>query len=926
MPAALAPAEVVSRRPRSLRLEVALVVLVSALVLIPGIWKYSLVDPWETHYGEVARTMLQDNDFIHTKWMGTSSGSPQDNEGFRSKPVLMFWMMAAGLQAVGVGDDGGYSGEMVQDARTMIGIRIPFILCAIAGLTLVWWMLARLVSRRLAWLALLVVGSTPIFCMIARNGIPDMPMVACTMGAIALLAMALEDGDRPIAPLGYLFKRRVAYDARHVVLGIAVGAVLVQASYFAIYFLKSPYLAIRGPMPSPALWLPGMMLLLVGALSKDGWLILRIPLVLVGGIVAAIVNAPLPLRQPGQTMWRHVFDDILGVWDRYALDKLLFRVVPLTLAAALIYLAVTNRPISLRAIWTTSGQIAERGFAMGKLRTMRQVYVVACYFLLGVSVLAKGPPGLAVVVGVVAFHVILCWQWRDVWDGGFEIKRGLLLMAAVTVPWHLGMYLKEGARFVEEYIFTHIINRAAAGVDASPGTFAWLATGGGGYTAQIGHGMWLWAALIPAALAAAFLRSNRDSREGRVRFLITLWAIIAVFVFCFVQTKFHHYILPAIPPLGLLVAFYLHDLVERRERMHPVYAALGVGIVLLICRDLMFEPDRWIEMFVYRYDRPWPAAEPWQIDPSDGVLALGIAAAIGVAIMGTRFVRLGVAVTGLAGLAICVWALQVYMPHAGTHWGMRQAVRSYYEQRTIYGQKTVWFGPGQCVDGLADLRDAWQFETFIPDTLQTGQPMTLRFQLNKANDERITEVEVTVDGAVTRVGHHDVTVTLVPGQRAKLEQLRADCEARVANLQRLHAAHAKSLDARATTAVPGLTQPPPKQPAPEPLRGRRSIQVVDADRLIAWQLYWRGENFWSGGEIWSWLPEMKTSLVAVNNVEFQKYINDRTRTPLGRRYFLITEAGRITTVKGLLPTPRARETYEVIDTTSNKFSIAAFYL
>ena len=51
-----------------------------------------------------------------------------------------------------------------------------------------------------------------------------------------------------------------------------------------------------------------------------------------------------------------------------------------------------------------------------------------------------------------------------------------------------------------------------------------------------------------------------------------------------------------------------------------------------------------------------------------------------------------------------------------------------------------------------------------------------------------------------------------------------------------------------------------------------------------------------------------------------------TRTPLGRRYFVITEAGRITGVRATLPTQRARDTFEVINTTSNKFSIAAFWL
>ena len=69
---------------------------------------------------------------------------------------------------------------------------------------------------------------------------------------------------------------------------------------------------------------------------------------------------------------------------------------------------------------------------------------------------------------------------------------------------------------------------------------------------------------------------------------------------------------------------------------------------------------------------------------------------------------------------------------------------------------------------------------------------------------------------------------------------------------------------------------------------------------------------------------MKTAFVKTDNVEFIKYINDRTRAPLGRRYFVVTEAGRITGVRSMLPTQRARDTFEVLDSTSNKFSIASF--
>src|SRR5687768_1796849 len=98
-----------ARAPMSGRLalgyEVAIVFLLACALLIPGIWTYSLVDPWETHYGDVGRRMLQDDDWVHTDWQ---------NEGFRSKPVLTFWLMAASMKALGHGDDGGYSGEMTE--------------------------------------------------------------------------------------------------------------------------------------------------------------------------------------------------------------------------------------------------------------------------------------------------------------------------------------------------------------------------------------------------------------------------------------------------------------------------------------------------------------------------------------------------------------------------------------------------------------------------------------------------------------------------------------------------------------------------------------------------------------------------------------------------------------------------------------------
>jgi 4-amino-4-deoxy-L-arabinose transferase-like glycosyltransferase len=854
----LAPATVSAPRPRALGLELGLVVLVSLAVLVPGIWRYSLVDPWETHYGEVGRMMLENHDWVHTDWPGGMD--PKDHEGFRSKPVLSFWMMAASMTAFGVAENGGYSGEMTDSPMTMVAIRMPFIVFATIGLTLLWFMLARLVSRRMAWLTLLVVGTTPFFSLVARQALPDTPLLACILGAIAMFVMAVEDGERPFGHVGTIRLRRHIFhiDSRHVFFAIIGGFLLAQCVYYVQYFIAQPRISVRY-FPNPVLFFPLFMALLFGGMSRTGWLIVRFPFVILGTVISVLAHHGKDLSRA------------LERWEQYAPDRWLVRGIAFPIMWA------------LGKGWRDTDLVAEHLLGMRPLQTQRQIYILWFWALLGVSILAKGPPAIAVVGLVCAFYVVLLGRWRDLYEGHYEIKRGLLLVTVVFLPWHLGMFLKEGARFVDEYLFTHILNRAAVGVDNSPGTFGY-------YTSVIGHGMWLWAGLVPAALAGSLLRARIETREGRVRFVMVLWALSATFFFCIVQTKVHHYILPAVPALGVLVAFYLDDILAGRDKLHPLYAALGIGIVLLITRDLMWEPERWIEMFVFRYDRPWPANEPWQVDPSDGFLALGIIASAALALAALPWRRIGIAALTVAGLAICVWGLQVYMPEAGRHWGMREGVRSYYAQRSIYGHKNIYYSTRQFADEWSHVKNTWTFETMIPDTLQMGQPMTIRVEVHRDNDDKIIEHEMGMVGRVTRIGDHDVEVTFNPGERAKVDEL-----VRIGR-----AAKAK--------------------------RVRPPVRVVDADRLIAWQLYWRGENFWSADEIFGPVPEMKTGFNKVDNADFTKYLGDRSRAPLGRRYFIVTEAGRATSMRSLLPTTRAKESFEILDTTSNKFTLVAFTL
>src|SRR6185503_4683825 len=75
-----------------------LVILFGLLLYVPFAGGYGLFDPWETHYGEVARQMAVRGDYISLWW----PGAPIDAEHFWSKPVLSFWLISLAMRVLGV--------------------------------------------------------------------------------------------------------------------------------------------------------------------------------------------------------------------------------------------------------------------------------------------------------------------------------------------------------------------------------------------------------------------------------------------------------------------------------------------------------------------------------------------------------------------------------------------------------------------------------------------------------------------------------------------------------------------------------------------------------------------------------------------------------------------------------------------------------
>ena len=104
-------------------------------------------------------------------------------------------------------------------------------------------------------------------------------------------------------------------------------------------------------------------------------------------------------------------------------------------------------------------------------------------------------------------------------------------------------------------------------------------------------------------------------------------------LFTLTITKYHHYILPAIPPAAILIAVFLDDLLEGRVKA-PRFALLAsAGVLAVVAFDLVKEPAHWVWMYTYLYDRNWAQGVP-EVNPHPLLrprLRHGAAAAAGAA-------------------------------------------------------------------------------------------------------------------------------------------------------------------------------------------------------------------------------------------------------------------------------------------------------
>jgi 4-amino-4-deoxy-L-arabinose transferase-like glycosyltransferase len=202
----------------ALRRPGLMVFVVASALYLPLLGRYGLWDPWETHYGEVSREILSRDDWISLWWA--------QDRWFWSKPILIFWVEALIWSASGLNfrpDTNPLHTEWV--------LRLPIYLMSVTALLAVYATVARIWNKRAGLLAALALASMPYYAFLTHQAITDLPFVANMTTAMMLLVLGMtEDPERRARSF------RVgpwALSAQHAVIALMVAVTLPQLLYLA---------------------------------------------------------------------------------------------------------------------------------------------------------------------------------------------------------------------------------------------------------------------------------------------------------------------------------------------------------------------------------------------------------------------------------------------------------------------------------------------------------------------------------------------------------------------------------------------------------------------------------------------------------------------------------------------------------------------
>jgi 4-amino-4-deoxy-L-arabinose transferase-like glycosyltransferase len=334
-------------------------------------------------------------------------------------------------------------------------------------------------------------------------------------------------------------------------------------------------------------------------------------------------------------------------------------------------------------------------FLAARARTRAPLYLYMAAILCALAVLAKGLAGLGLPLIILVAYLAFTGSWHRLRrpQMTFALFVAVIAFAVVAVPWHHAMLIRHGMPFWDELFGDNHWRRMVIGRHGDRGTFEY-------FLRELGYGMWPWIVLAPAALGWAVLRRPprptgsapaadlpAELRKQQVIWLGAVWFVSSYALVSLSMTKFHHYVLPAIPGLAIVVGCFLDELIARKAwRTGAAALAVGLPLLLLITLDLTASKnaaERFLWLFSYDYvqspmGRPWPPS----LDFSTALIVFAVVFAVGSALLvWPRAQRVALWLLPASAVAFTFYVLDDFMPKVAPFWSQKGPIATYYERR-----------------------------------------------------------------------------------------------------------------------------------------------------------------------------------------------------------------------------------------------------
>ncbi len=161
------------------------------------------------------------------------------------------------------------------------------------------------------------------------------------------------------------------------------------------------------------------------------------------------------------------------------------------------------------------------------------------WVFMGAAIMIKGPIGP--LLGLATIAALCLWDRSYRWLEQIRLVKGLLILAALTLPWAILVTLATDGAFLDIAVRGDLLAKVKAGQESHGAPI-------GTYIALVGLLIWPGCILLPRAVAQVPTLLEHAQSRFLIAWIVPFWLLIEL-----IPTKLPHYPLPVFPALAVVL-------------------------------------------------------------------------------------------------------------------------------------------------------------------------------------------------------------------------------------------------------------------------------------------------------------------------------------------------------------------------------------